>query len=188
MKVTNKLLIFTEYFPYGKGSEHAFIQNEIKYLCEKFDKVIVYPAYTLNEKISFKEYEIDNSLSLELRKRNKYLYPLIALKSSYFYKEILLKKITSWNLKRFKRLLYFLARVQIVREWAKRSLAKSEIENKKILAYTFWNNEITLALSSLNKFKVVSRAHGHDLYEEYDGYFGYLPCYKYILQNILKLY
>ena len=59
-----QLLLFTEFFPYGANSEQAFIQNEIKYLCEKFDKVTVFPSVVNESQSSFGIFNIDFTLSV----------------------------------------------------------------------------------------------------------------------------
>jgi colanic acid/amylovoran biosynthesis glycosyltransferase len=185
-----QLLLFTELFPYGLNSEQAFIQNEIKHLCNKFDKVIVFPSLITGEQTSFGNYNVNISLSNALTKKRKWEYFLISISNKFLYKDLIAKKITFWNLSKIKSLIYFVAKTQIVINWFK-DYIKTLPKDDTTVIYTFWNNEITLALASITRtnknFRVISRAHGHDIYENYYGY-NYLPCYFYNLKLLDRLY
>jgi colanic acid/amylovoran biosynthesis glycosyltransferase len=185
-----QLLLFTEFFPYGANSEQAFIQNEIKYLCEKFDKVTVFPSVVNESQSSFGNFNIDKTLSVAIKKKSNLHYIFLALKNKFFYKELVSRKFNFWNYAKLKRLLYYTANAQSVSQWFNVYLKNHNSINKTIV-YTYWNNEITLGLAStiINKsnFLPISRAHGHDIYENY--YINnYLPCYNNNLKLIHKLY
>lgn len=182
-----RLFLFTEYFPSGSDhlSEHSFLQNEIIYLSKTFDSVMVFPSLIIDAQNSYNSVEINWSLAHLLRRNNKLFYIVKALSNKFFYKEILSKPINFWNLKKIKKLILFTARTGVIVNWFKSILKKPEYQKDQILNYTFWTNEITLAISSLQKNKTISRAHGHDLYQEYHGY---IPCYESILENIARLF
>ena len=61
------VLLFTEYFPFGNRTEHVFLQNEIKYLQDKFDKLIVFPSSILSELTYYKDLEVNDTLARALK-------------------------------------------------------------------------------------------------------------------------
>lgn len=177
------LYLFTEQFPFGVNSEQAFLRNEIQYLCRNFE-VVVIPQIITEKQTTSGDFSIDTSLSVVLSNRNKIKLFVFALFCKYLYNELLLKKISFWNIWRLKRLFYFVGRTYQVHQWSKISISNK----KKCLVYTYWTNEITLGLIHGTKNKsinVISRAHGHDLYEEY---YNYIPCYHFIIKDIKRIY
>lgn len=181
------LYLFSEYYPYGDGSmsEHAFLKNEIRYLTEKFDKVVVVPSLLLDpppqEKNSF---EVDSSLARILRDASKSKIFVHAITNKFLYREMLSRSVSFWTLTKLKRLIYFTGRAGLVKKWLGKKINQT-ILPQNTLFYTFWLTEVTLGLCGVKGIRVISRAHGHDLYEEY---YGYIPCYDFILTNLHRLY
>jgi glycosyltransferase involved in cell wall biosynthesis len=186
MRLNNTLYLFTEQFPFGLNSEKAFLSNEIKYLKNKFENIIIIPRVINHEQTTIGEFQIDITLSQKLNSKNKILLIIASLSSSYLYKELISKNIIFWNFDRLKKLIYFTARTHQVNNWVKKEITKKSIKN--LLFYTYWANDITLGLVKTAKnceIKLNSRAHGHDLYEDF---YDYLPCYKYIVSGVNKLF
>lgn len=181
------LYFFTEYYPFGDESmsEHAFLNNEINYLIDTFDHVVVVPTILPEPLPGETSFEVDTTLANLLKDKTKLEVFSSALKSGFFYKELIssLKKLN--NTFNLKKVLNYTGRSRLVRDWLKSKLVSKNLKLEETLFYTFWNNEITLGISSVENTKVVSRAHGHDLYE---NYYGYLPCYKYNLKRLEKLF
>ena len=178
------LYLFTEYYPYGDESmsEHAFLKAEIRYLTKAFDRVIVVPSILPEPSPTKKSFEIDTSLANILHRASKISLVIKALINKYFYKEILSKNLFFRDLNQIKKLLVFAGKAKIAEQWLKQ---KQKIHLPNTLFYTFWNTAITLGISSIKETTVVSRAHGHDIYEKFHGY---LPCYKFSLGNLHALY
>ena len=182
----NILYLFTEYFPFGDESmsEHAFISNEIKYLTKKFDKVVVVPSLLMGPPPPAKSYEVDSSLGSILGNVSKLKIFVNALANKYFYLEVISRPVSFWNIPKLKRLVYFTGRAGLVKKWLKQKLNQA-IFPQNTLFYTFWLTEVTLGLSGVKGLRVISRAHGHDIYEEFHGY---IPCYAFILKSLYRLY
>jgi len=181
------LYLFTEYYPTGSTalSEHAFVQHEFEYLRRQFDIIKVIPSVLINTNSTLEDKFVDFSLARRLMKKGKILFFIKAITSKFFYKEIVRKRVTFWSVKKIKKLIYFTARTEMVKNW---SLSSSKISNtidSELLYYTFWTNEITLGLSSIDNRTIITRAHGHDLHQEQHGY---IPCYKDILSKVKKMY
>lgn len=188
--MTKSLYLFTELFPYGNSSEIAFLQNEVKYYNNGFDEVIIFPENTDDNFHSLSNIKIDLSLCYELKKRRGFTKRLLFIKSKYFYSELFEKGIRFWNLRRLKRLISFINRSQIIKNWVNDVIITKSLTNR-VLLYTFWNTDITfgLLISNLRNSgaTIISRAHAHDLYED-KNYFGYLPCFSYTVKNLDKLF
>jgi len=189
------LYLFSEMFPFGNHSEIAFLQNEISYLTDAFNKVTIIP-YGCSEKLHdfsnsvLSLADVDLSLKRELGK-NKYIARLKkSVLNRLFFKEIVSRKGVLFDKIKLKRLLSYLSRAKVVEGWFKRNI-NSKTDQSTNLLYTFWNNEITLGLANAvqnNKnCKIISRAHAHDLYEN-ESFIGYIPCYKEKLRRLNRIY
>jgi len=94
-----------------------------------------------------------------------------------------------FNIKKIKTLLsslmlhqFYIKKLDIFLE--------NETNLEDTVFYTYWNNEATYALQSLKEkygYKVVSRIHRGDIYEE-EREFGYLPLKKQFTDNIDCIY
>ena len=182
----NTLYLFTEYYPYGDESmsEHAFIKNEITHLAQKFEKVVVVPTLLIGSAPQVNSFDVDPSLGGMLRDSSKLQIFVYALVNKFFYLEMIAKPVSFWNLARLKRLFYFTGRAGLVRKWLNQRLNHTVFPQRSLF-YTFWLTEVTMGLVGGKDIRVISRAHGHDLYEEY---YGYIPCYALILKNLHRLY
>jgi glycosyltransferase involved in cell wall biosynthesis len=180
------LYLFSEYYPYGDESmsEHAFLKNEIRYLSQKFDKVVVVPSLLLGSLAPVNSFEVDPSLGHILGHAPKLKIFAHALSNKFFYLEMIARPFSFWNQSKLKRLIYFTGRAGLVKKWLKQKLMQ-DIFSQNTLFYTFWLTEVTLGLVGVKGARVVSRAHGHDIYEEY---YGYIPCYGFMLNNLQRLY
>jgi colanic acid/amylovoran biosynthesis glycosyltransferase len=186
---TVTLLLFTELFPYGINSEQAFLINEINYLTDAFKKVIIFPHSGRGEQTTTGSFTIDLSLDNILHERSKPGMVLSAMKQTLLYKEFFAKNIFFWNSFRLRRLIYCLARYSLVKNWFLNYLDVNNLLSSRVLVYTYWNDEITAGLlgckSHLRNTRFISRAHGHDLFE---NYWDYLPCQGYNVKYLDRLF
>lgn len=186
------LFLFTELFPFGVHSEQAFLQNEINYLCSKFDKVIIIPSNITGEQSNFGDFEIDISYVRLYNRKNAFYRFWNVLKSKSFYEELFSRRISFWNVKKLKRLCVFIDRMELTKYWLNKYIKNNNIVHHKLLIYTFWFNEKTLAsllfAGRNHNITVASRAHGHDIYENNPYFGGYLPRQKTMLEQIKRLY
>jgi glycosyltransferase involved in cell wall biosynthesis len=192
MKIEQKninILLITEAFPYLQMEQ--FLETEIKYY-KHFNNInyTIMPIKGGKEKRDLDSFiYLDNYLIENL---NKSLFYNISnfLKSflnKHFYKELIIHKI--YNLKKLKSFIF--AMIKYINYYDILDIyfqKKNNLENT--IVYTYWNNEMTYALQSLkNKYnyKLVSRVHGFDLYEERHP-LSYMPLKKQFTEDIDKIF
>lgn len=185
---TEKIILFTGSYPYSIAAEDSFVKPELKVMSNKISIVVVplskkgdYDAEVGNiENIS-----IDESLP-ELTLFDKLKLVLLLVINKYFYVEL------------FKNLLTFFKKPSTIFQLIKdtgysiyiANFVKQKIKNKewceKDLYYTFWFTSAThglLALKEKFRLKIISRAHGYDLFEE-RRIGGYIPYRSFDIRKI----
>lgn len=177
MKRTCVLLAF--HYPYLR--DENFIDLEITYLKNKFERVIVVPTEKPNENPSYildegiECYPIQNFSDKTFK---LYVLRNLPLNLMFLIKHGKLKKMD----------LIFLMRACIVYNYLKRLDIGDDV-----VFYSFWCDYMVLGslfykLNTPNKnISVISRAHGYDLYEERNPN-KYLPFRKYIVENMDGLF
>ncbi len=185
------LYLFTSVFPYGNKSE-TFIETEIKYLCEEFEQVVVFPSHKVQYCRTIPQNaSINNCLNnLNFSKKKK----IIALISSFLitinivFSEVLDKGLFK-VLKNLKPLLDYLSTELTKAKSLEKQFASINIKNA--IFYDYWFVDSTLALSILkHKKKIqsfISRGHGFDIYDERMGTLG-VPFRKWKLKKIKSIY
>lgn len=183
----NYCILFTLSYPFSIGGEYTFIKNELPYLIEKFDKVIIYPLLNQGEKDVIDERIVVNeSLANYFSIKNQKSYSAIirALFSKIFLKEYLRHPLLILSPKQLFRTLRFISNAFDVMKWYDKCFPEI-IKNDSILLYTYWCTSITLGLGLKCKQvggsnKIISRAHGIDLYEDRGSVFARYETLKVI--------
>ncbi len=160
------LLILTSRFPY-EGGEY-FLETE-QFYWRKADGVDVYLIPFFRSKnirpfpywVTLKEENLENESRL-----NRFVYILTAFFSPIFFKEIsLLYNANKLNVSNVNRALLTISRVFQIKKTIK--LFAKEVGGID-LVYSYWNNSSAYAATLLKREglvkKIVSRAHGTDLY------------------------
>jgi len=166
-----QLFIFPVSFPYYKAAENTFLEHEVIILLKYFPEIIIFPSVALGRK-----QEIDNKIKIDLSlanyislKRHKLIESALALLTPILYKEIF-NNYKQQDFNNIKRIIRFTSYALIVKKWFKNYLTDHDINNENILLYTYWCTSTTLGLGLMKKryknIKLISRAHGIDLYEE----------------------
>jgi glycosyltransferase involved in cell wall biosynthesis len=183
-----KLILLTAGFPFG--SSETFLETEIKYLCEAFEKVQILAV---------------NPLSIEMRPvpencsvnaiyfKSGLLQKLKALTGVFDYrtrdelKIIRHNYVLYLNMRILSTLLISLQRAKYIQQ---RLLAFIEKENETVL-YSYWCDDSALALALISEqrkeLKTVCRTHGWDVYFERSE-LGYLPFRHYIQEQLSAIY
>lgn len=102
-----------------------------------------------------------------------------AVFSSLFFADIFVRPAILFNKDALSRLIKFVGKAALTREWVERWFQNSTVPPHDCVFYTYWFDDsamgIGLTKKSLPNVRVVTRAHGYDLYEErYE--FAYWPC------------
>lgn len=181
------LILLTSSFPYGTGE--TFLENEIDYLCQGFEKVTIIAMSRGNNQMRSVP---SNCSVLSFHRKISSLDKIIALKgifTAYFWKEIkIIRKTYQKPLTKgiLATLLVSLSQAQKIVQFLKRSIA---IDDNTVL-YSYWCDDSAIALAMLKKeyprTKMLSRMHGWDIYFE-ESKVDYLP-FRYFVTNQLSLF
>lgn len=190
MRSTKTLVFFTLQYPYGKKSE-TFIENEIHYLAEAFDRVIIIPR----EKHDSEQRDLPNNVEVSnilLNRKpvgNHYKYILSSM-------ERILATITIYGYSIFSDkdrnhymssgyFLYYLANALRDAELIEDYVTRSKLKDAVFYDYWFVNSTLSLAyLKAKGKLSnFYCRAHGFDVFNErWDS--GSVPFRQYIVKQI----
>lgn len=175
-----KIVLFTGSYPFSSASENTFIDPEIPYLKSNFDEVILVPR-SIDGHLTNTDLTIETSFSKILKFTTSYRIKLLlrCLVSPIFYKEI--KKVIFSNRFPFKAIIVsmkYFAVALAVQDWVTKYIVDNNIDVAHTIFYTYWVDEITfgLTLTKLHyqNMKIISRAHGGDVYENRHPY-SYVP-------------
>ncbi len=167
-----KLYLITNGFPY-EHSEKPFLEKEVKVLCEEFDLTII--ASTGDETSSnscLDEWKNDIKVVRYQNKKNKWKvlkkFILFWLRREC-YREM--RDIFSTHYLVFKRIyksVWFFANAELFYEWLD-SHNIVDLDSEGII-YSYWYTEKVLAITLHKKefvnYKIITRTHGYDLYDE----------------------
>lgn len=168
MNTKSSLFLFTNNYPFdNQYTEISFLQNEITVLEKIFDVYLIPTNQEGNLLTRSKEFNVIFSFSKYLTQyRNlNVLFKLISsLKYKYFASELIKCK----SIKDVYGLILTTHQILTVYSWAKKN-SKLLFKSERPILYTYWNTNVTLGLEYFidknNKdCKIVSRAHGQDLY------------------------
>lgn len=182
-----KLILITNSFPYHLGEQ--FIETEIQYLAQFETTIIPVNVIGISRNIP-KGIKVDLSFAKFHKESNKPLRKFNILLSlfvqRFFWEEIFL--ISRRDFGTIRSTIGSLFRFYISRLFFKRFIVDNKLE--EVCFYTYWNNETTHALESLKgqfNFKLISRIHGGDLYEDRKRN-NYFPLKRSYNKNIDHLY
>lgn len=191
------LIIFTNTYPYSV-IEESFLDLEVEYLSMYFDKIVIIPQYKPSIFESIERHlprNVDVNQELCNNKMEQWThYPKIVLRamsSSLFYKEIGLNLEQMLSFKGIKESGRYIGTAVYYKRWIKEYIKKENINLSKTVFYTYWIGSITLGIGLAKRnnpdIKLISRAHGIDLYFERHKT-NYIPYRRFILNNINKLF
>lgn len=195
-----KLLLISNYFPYGNDTGEIYLRSEIEYLSKVYDKVVIISCDAhKKDKLSI---ELPNNVeTIKLQNKSKFL-----IKIGYFFKtfKLFFSKKKADYCEEYKEQKSFLNKIFLLY-----FIAKSEDRLKKInselnidlkndddwIIYSYRLFDLAyiaikiknLIKNNVSTVKTISRAHGYDLYEEINK-LGYLPMRTYLLQNLDRVY
>lgn len=183
------LLLFTTSYPYDYASEYPFIHPELKHLLGKFKKIVLVPRVCKGKKVSLPaRVEVDEQYAAFLRANSGPINVIRhALHSRIFYSEMQRNQTIPLDPVKLLKLFFFSSNAELTRQWVTGWIKKRQSNGNGILLYSYWFNHIATGLGLIKQAfpgtKVVSRAHGYDIYEEY-YYPYYWPYRNETLENI----
>ena len=183
-----KVFIFTGSYPYSEAAEDTFLDPELHFLKRHFEIHII----PLSCKGDFKQLDQEIIIHEEFGlKKNKLNFLLLmsllkTLVDKRLYQEIIEKPSIIKNASFMKELLKHLVIANKLEFW----LMKHRDLFEDSIAYTYWFDYGTTAVSKMKKklkgLKVVTRAHGYDLYFERRK--GYIPLKAQVLKEVDRVF
>lgn len=167
----NNLILITNHFPYGLAE--AFLENEINYLIQKFDKVIIISRDVESVAIRkvdqhLKCYRINPESNFWEKLTAVFLYVSNLKKVIKYTREELNFLKNRISTSRIKILFHDLTKALITANQIEKIIRIEKLSGNVTL-YSYWLTSTALSLTFIeNKrlnLKRVSRAHGGDLYE-----------------------
>lgn len=177
------LVLFTSSYPYVTGGEQNFLEVEVQYLLKSFERVILVPIRREGERSNIPaQIEVEDGYADYIRSRAG-----IKTLSALVYQEIISRPPLLFKPAYLERLLLFTSQAEMTRRWVVAWIRKKNIDARNCLFYTYWFNQATMGIGLSKRFfpdiKLVSRAHGGDLYEERQTP-PYLPCRESALRTV----
>lgn len=188
--MTNKrLLLFTAHYPYLLGHEHVFIEPELPYLLEQFDKITIFPSMKCGNQRPLPEgVSCEPGLATALNKNPRKLpvkHFIRGLFNRLFWDEFVSFIPLSLHPRAIKRSSVWIDEARLVSDWVHKYIKKEQINLEDCLLYTYWletsASGICLAKKLSPKIKIVSRTLRYDLYEEL-----YTPAFFPLRKKTLK--
>lgn len=165
------LILFTASYPFDIANEQNFLNEEIRHLAENFERVVLIPRKCNGEKLPVPHnVEVVEDYFLFLESANKLSIAVRVLASRLFYRDLVTHPWLLFHPTSLARLFAFLGGAYLTKKWVELWLEKNHEDTSQCIFYTYWFDQgamgIGLAKRSYPQLKLVSRAHGYDLYEE----------------------
>jgi len=176
------IIIFTQSYPYDFTTEHIFVRPEIPYLAEKFEKIVLVPRSCKGKRLSLPSgVEVDDRYADFLQKNSRpHRMIRLALTSRSFFQEIRNHPSILLYPSKILKLILFSSRVELTRQWITNFIKTRQINPNVCILYSYWFDHAAAALAMVRQefptIRVVSRAHGYDIYDEH--YYPYYWPYR----------
>ncbi|MCB9111273.1 MAG: glycosyltransferase [Anaerolineales bacterium] len=172
------VLLFSNSYPYDYATEQTFLKGEVEILCKRFDRVILVPRIARGKLLPIPDgVEIDISFAESFTMGGRLVESALAVFSKDFYLDIKNRLPSSLKPSYLRRVFSFVAGANLTRKWMQSWLKTARVAASEVICYTFWFDEVSMGLGLAKEcqpaLRVVSRAHGYDLYEEL---YGNWPC------------
>ena len=186
-KKKQQIILFTASYPYDSAKEASFIEPEIEFL-NKYFEIILIPSQTSGPKHKLPvDIKIIEGYSQIYNQNNFLLLKkiLLLILNLKFFLQIVKKPIFFFNFYNLKRLIFhFIRRIDLLK-WLNNN-GKIFINHNSIL-YSYWFDAHTSAILDYKKknfgIKVITRAHGTDLYEN-----RFIPFRSEAIREINKIF
>ncbi len=166
------LILITDRFPFGLGE--TFLETELPYLARVFEKISLFPSKTENTQRPLPaNVSLDTTLAQIIKRQpqsktqNLIRGLPIVLTTPAWYRQVLRKPAYYLNFKGLKRLSLWASSIRHIRDNIKPYLKEKGLDQTNSVFYSYWLNLSAMAFAqSIFHGKMVSRAHGFDLYDE----------------------
>ncbi|MBN1683145.1 glycosyltransferase [Candidatus Bathyarchaeota archaeon] len=196
-----ELFLITNSYPFGAIAE-SFLDKELPYLSQFFENVTIVPlSYPLE--VEYINRELPNNVFCDTsfveqgriakknRSQKKFKEKIKLFSVKPLYKEVYYNPRIFYDRNISGKMINYLNLALRMENWLKKYIKKNNVNLKSTIFYTYWMTWATLGIgltkSVIKDIKLVSRAHGYDLYEERHSP-PYIPFRTATLSKIDKLY
>ena len=186
------LFFFTSSFPFGKGE--TFIKNEIKFLVQNFEKVVIVSndvssQQTLHVPGNVAPLRISYELSLYRKVISfRNIFSSLFWQEIKFIRNVYNKKL---SLPILNTVLQTQEKGKVLGKQVEKIIGENSNISDSIYLYSYWTNDMAFVISKLraknNQYKAFSRMHRWDIYFE-ENEINYLPFRSYIFSKLNTVY
>jgi len=187
------LLLFTSSYPYDYAAEYTFIQPELDHLVEKFDQVVLVPRICKGKMFPLPPGVEVNDRYADFLQHGSTPHKMlrVAFSSQCFFREIRKHPAILLSPSKLLKLILFSGRAELTRRWVVNFIRTQHADADGCILYSYWFDHAATGLAMSKRgfpgTKLVSRAHGYDIYEEY-YYPYYWPCRRETLEVLDVLF
>ncbi len=183
MPTSTNLVLFTNVFPNDSVAEATFVGPELSQLSGVFDQILVVPgiAGAVARPLPDGAVTVDETYASTVHPKSvigRFDFATRAMSEPWSWAEIRSVRALLGNPRMLRRMLYCVEAARRTGAWLTGLLADGHYEPRKTLIYTFWLDHRTagagLARRRFPELRIVSRAHGTDVYEDRHP-LSYLP-------------
>ena len=176
-----KLFLFTASFPFVRGNEASFLGGEVQHLRKAFDYVMVIPEEIKNPvPVEHDGIEINTSYSEAIAAAGMPKLTQLALVSPILRLGMFEKNFPRFSYHAWRRLIAFSGKAELTRRWILNLFQTGSINPKDSLFYTYWFYHAVTGIAFARKqhaeLKLVTRAHGYDIFAEEYYSPPFFPC------------
>ncbi|MDP1779286.1 MAG: glycosyltransferase, partial [Anaerolineales bacterium] len=162
------------------AAEQTFLKGEVEILRRRFERVVLIPRIAQGNRLPIPDgVEVDSSFADFLTFGKRMAASTLSLFSKDFYLDLKNHLPSSLSPSYLRRLFSFLAGANLTRNWVQNWLEMNRLSADGVIGYTFWFDEISMGIGLAKEkhpdLRVISRAHGYDLYEELYGIWPLRP-------------
>lgn len=185
--MASKLILITRRFPYF--TTEAFLESEIEFHVNSFNKVVFYPAEIGSVMRSVPEQvTVNNDLGLYLKRKFQRIFDLIFSKTLFVVFLENFKKIGS-----MRDFIFVFRFAYSAHNYLSFFRKNQDILDDDSVVYFYWFNAGVYGLIRLKEFRnsrfsIISRAHRYDLYEGVPSSPSFWPSRKVILGKIDRVF
>lgn len=176
-----KLFLFTASFPFVRGNEASFLGGEVQHLRQAFDYVMIIPEEIKNPiPVDHNGIEVNTSYSEAIAVAGMPRLVQLALESPILRLGMFEKTFPRFSYHAWRRLIAFAGKAELTRRWVLSLFQTENINAKDSLFYTYWFYHavtgIAFAREQHAELKLVTRAHGYDIFAEEYYTPPFFPC------------
>lgn len=163
------LVLFSSTYPFDGGAEQTFLDPELAHLSRVFERVILVPKKIVGNCLPLPaNVTVDETYARLLSKVNALALTGEVFGARLFYQELLSRAALAFYPSALIRMSRFLAVARLTCRWVLNWLDQSESGPNVFYTYWFDSSSLGIGLAKQRhpRIKLVSRAHGYDLYEE----------------------